>query len=179
MARSCGDLGDGFRETDAPSTTSTIPSATPNLDQPCSLISIDEAAEIIGVDAESLDPLQNSEVGNSTLRCRFSSLTEDKSHFVSFNVFIYKDFSEYNRLRDLPASSAIQGDFDSGFNLERMPSTELDRLVGAQVDDVRLAVSSNLAVVKPDAVLDESQYEVLDFGQLQAIIESIFQKLNS
>lgn len=172
----CSD-DDGFTKTETSSTASTVPSATPNLDQPCSLLARDSAGALVSIPPEDLEDAQSSEIGEATLRCKYSSLSNDKETLTDVSVYVYKSAEPYNTIREANKGQELDTEFNSGFYYERSTPRELERYIAVTAGDNRLALSVSTARVMPNTELTEDQKNLPSIeeltSQLNQIVSSI------
>lgn len=158
LANSCGNDNDGFESSQTSSTKDTLPSKTPTIEQPCSLITIETAASILGTTIEKLEKPESSQPDKETLRCRYSAISDDQKLFLVLNVYVYKTQSSYDLIEKANKGKKIETTVDEGFYFDRTNNLEIERFVAAREGKSRVAVSSSIAVVQPEDKISDFQF---------------------
>lgn len=151
------DRGDGFRSTKTEPTTSTTLSKTPTLKQPCSLISAQTAASILGLDTNNLGEPESSTPEVGTLRCRYNSTSEDKKLFLTLNIYVYEKQVSYDLVEQVNNGKKIETSVDDGFYYIKTTKLQSERFVGARNGKNRIGVSASIAIINPGEELTSEQ----------------------
>lgn len=180
VASSCGgsdDKGDGFKPTKTDPTKATLPSDTPTLSQPCSLVSIETASTILDVPQDLLDDPESSEPSEGTLRCRYSAISADSTLFLVLNVYVYTTQDAYDSAKEFNKGIDIETSVDGGFTFENTTTTESERFVAARDGGNRIGVSASIAITDPDEELTPDQITLPDVNELADQVGTVLFKL--
>lgn len=171
------DLGDGFRSTKTEPTTSTTLSKTPTLKQPCSLVSSKTAASILGVETDELDDPESSTPEVGTLRCRYSTTSDDKRLFVALNIYVYEKQISYDLVKQVNKGKKIETSVDEGFYYVKTTKLESERFVAARSGKNRIGVSASIAITNPGEELTSEQINLPEIDVIATQVGLILSKV--
>lgn len=171
----CGG-DDGFKTVKTQPTQSTVPSSTPNKDQPCSLISKDKAAKMLGIEAEKIDPPDVNE-SSDILRCRYSTLSDDNTKFISINAYIFKTQEAFDRTKKANKGTSIGTDVKSGFSYVRVNDKESERFVGVNKDNTFIGLSASVSLTSAEGELNVNDIKLPSLNDLATQVGVIISKL--
>ncbi|MFN8015632.1 MAG: hypothetical protein U0R17_03345 [Acidimicrobiia bacterium] len=181
FAIGCGssndDLGDGFKSKETTTTKTTVPSKTPRKDQPCSLLSTENAAAILGTTVEKLGKPESSEPDKDILRCRYGAISDDNKLYLVLNIYIYKTQSSFSLIKKLNKATNIETNIDEGFYYDKTTTKQSERYVAARKGSIRIAVSSSIATIDPKVDLAKDQIQLPDINSLANTLGNVIAKL--
>lgn len=169
-----GNSDSDFSPTKTEVIKTTIPSASPNIDQPCSLLSSAEASALLGATVEDGE---NADIDDDTLRCRFDATTPDGNYFLNVNVYVFKTKKSYDALYVANNGIKIDTNVDDGFYAVRQKTLETERIVAVISADKRVAVSASMAAIQSNQTLTEEQLLIPDANTLAQYAGDIMAKL--
>ena len=176
LAAGCSD-NTGFKTTKTQATQTTKPSKTPTLSQPCSLLSAQTAASILGTTIKKLGNPESSEPDESTLRCRYSTTSDDGKLYLVLNVYVYQKQSAFELVKKVNKGKDIETSVDEGYYFDKTTSLQSERFVGARKSKTRIAVSASIAVIDPGEKLIAKQKTLPDVGILATQVGIILSKV--
>lgn len=171
------DLGGGFKTTKTTETLSTVPSETANISQPCSFLSLKTAASILGTTEKKLGELKSSKPADSTLRCRYAAISDDKKLYLVLNVYIYETQEAFDLVKRVNKGIRIETSVDEGFYFDNTNSIQSERLVAARDRTNRMAISSSIAIINPDDELSAEQIVLPEVSLLAHQLGSMLSKV--
>jgi hypothetical protein len=145
----------GFKESKS-TTTTTLPSSTPTLKQPCSLMSVDKAAKTLNISAKKIDHPESSGARH-TLRCKYAAISDDEKLYLTLNIYIYATQDAFDQVRHDNQASSIESNVDEAFSYTTQNSRQAERLVAARQGNKRIGVSASIAVINSQDKLSNSQ----------------------
>ena len=160
------DKNDGFKVTKTQATTETTPSATPKISQPCSLLSLPAAAEILNVAEAKLGKPESSSTDDGILRCRYAATSDDGELYLVLNVYVYEEQSIYDLVRKANKAQDVETTYDDGFTYDITKFNESERFVAAREGKNRVAISSSISTIAPKTELKPEQITLPDVNVL-------------
>lgn len=157
VACSSEDKNDGFKKTSTKATTTTQPSATRTIEQPCSLVNLETAATILGTSQEKIKNPESSQDDSGTKRCRYAATSDDGELYLVLNVYVYTTQDAYDLAKKSNSGTDILTSYDEAFTYEKTTQQESERFVAARDGDHRVGVSSSIAVIQPDTQITNEQ----------------------
>lgn len=171
------DRGDGFKSTQTKKKTTTTISKKPILSQPCSLLSVEQASELMQASQDQIEEPESSKPDQKVLRCRYATTTEDQKRYVILNIYVYKDQASFDQVREINKAKPVETTVDEGFYFEKNTIREAERFVAARQGDTRIAVSSTISVINPDDELSAGQITLPTTQELALQLSNILEKL--
>ncbi|MBP9114972.1 MAG: hypothetical protein KBF89_01335 [Acidimicrobiia bacterium] len=165
----------GFKETTTSTTEVTVPSNTPNIAQPCSLLTATEATTLLG--STTKDGVK-ADIDEDTMRCRYDSITPDGKYFLNVNVYVFKTKKAYNSTKTANNGVTIQTNVDDGYYAMREKKIEIERIVAIRSGDKRIALSISIASIMPNQTIDKNTTLIPDANKLAEFTGNTMAKLN-
>lgn len=167
----------GFKKTKTKIAQTTKPSKTPILNQPCSLLTLETAASILGTTTKKLGSPESSEPDSSTLRCRYAATSDDGKLFLVLNVYVYEKQSAYDLVKKVNKGKEIETSVDEGFYFNKTTTLQSERFVAARDGKARIGVSSSIAIINPDEELKAEQIVLPEVDVLSNQVGIILSKV--
>lgn len=169
--------GDDFKKVETSSTEATVPSRTPTLKQPCSLMTPTIAALTLNIAEKNLDPADGTPVSEEILRCKYSALSDDNELYIVLNIYVYKTQEAFDKVKEANKGKKITTEVDGGFSYVRSNKREVEYFVGAYKGRNRVGVSASIGVTDPEGSLTEDQIALPTLDTLATQVGKILAKV--